>query len=185
MNKWYQPSSRKDLKPIPWLAPDVIERLESLIQPDWEILEHGSGGSTLWFAERAKSVTAFEDDPDWQMIVRSKAPENVTVYSAVDGVSLTFNNFDLCLIDGEPVRHRVRWIEDAVQLVKPGGWVVLDNANRPEYAEERKALHALAVEVQTYTNNDPHTLYLVTDFCRMPEAELEAKPKRRSKKASK
>jgi predicted O-methyltransferase YrrM len=176
MNKWYQPSSRKDLKPIPWLAPDVIERLESLIQPDWEILEHGSGGSTLWFAERAKSVTAIEIDPDWQMVVKSKAPENVTI----DSICKADKKCDLLLIDGEPVKTRAMWIDMAPNLVKPGGWVVLDNANRPEYAEERKALHALAAEVQTYTNNDPHTLYLVTDFCRMPEAE--AKPKRRDKK---
>jgi hypothetical protein len=83
-------------------------------------------------------------------------------------------------------------------MVKPGGWVVLDNANRPEYAAERAELEKRTVEYQRFNSNEGGTLYLVTEFFRMPEAvkgtsnettftetaPVKPKPKRR-KKASK
>jgi predicted O-methyltransferase YrrM len=184
--KWYQPSPRNKLQPIPWLHPDVIAHLESLIQPDWDILEHGSGGSTLWFAERAKSVTAFESDPDWQAVVKKNAPENVRVVSqgtyrgvvAPDAIE-----YDLLLIDGVPVGERCQWITDAPTLVRPGGWVVLDNCNRPEYAREREALQKIAAEFVTINGNEGQTMYLMTEFYRMPEVVQEKpKAKRKSKK---
>jgi predicted O-methyltransferase YrrM len=181
--KWWQPSPpSSEIKPVPWLSPAVIQHLDNLVQPDWDIIEHGSGGSTLWFAARCKSVTAFEHNPDWQMIVKGQAPENATIYSRNDATSLTFNSFDLCLIDGEPVEDRRRWIEDAVQLVRPGGWVVLDNANRPEYAKERQHLQAYAAEFQTFDGNEGGTKYLVTEFFRMPEVVTE-QPKKETKRA--
>jgi predicted O-methyltransferase YrrM len=183
--KWYQPSPRNKLQPIPWLHPDVIAHLESLIQPDWDIIEHGSGGSTLWFAQRCKSVTAFESDPDWEAIVKKQAPENVRVVSqgtyrgivAPDAIE-----YDFLLIDGEPVKERCQWIEAAPQLVRPGGWVVLDNCNRPEYTREREALQKIAAEFLTINGNEGQTQYLMTEFYRMPEAEQPQKPKRKSKK---
>jgi predicted O-methyltransferase YrrM len=181
--KWYQPSPRNKLQPIPWLHPDVIAHLESLIQPDWEIIEHGSGGSTLWFAQRCKSVTAFESDPDWQEIVRKQAPENAKVLS-VGSFLPSFHHFDMILIDGVPVEKRAEWIRIAPQLVKLGGWVVLDNCNRPEYAREREALQKIAAEVLTINGNEGQTQYLMTEFYRMPEAAQEQpqKPKRKGKK---
>jgi predicted O-methyltransferase YrrM len=172
MNKWWQPSPSKEIKPIPWLAPNVISHLENLIQPDWEIIEHGSGGSTLWLAERAKSVKSVERDPDWRAVVQSKAPENVKVYG--ETYPADFHKLcDLLLIDGEPVELRADWLESAPQIVKPGGWVVLDNANRPEYAAERHALEQIAAEYIRFDGNEGGTRYLVTDFYRMPEAPAE------------
>jgi predicted O-methyltransferase YrrM len=193
--KWWQPSPSKEIKPVPWLAPAVIQHLEGLVQPDWEIIEHGSGGSTLWFAAHCKSVTAFEHNPDWQQIVRDHAPENAKVLS-VGALIPHFHKFDLLLIDGEPVEKRAEWLKLAPELVKPGGWVVLDNANRPEYAAERAEIEKIAAEYQRFNGNEGGTLYLVTDFYRMPEASsgtsnettftetAPVKPKRR-KKASK
>jgi predicted O-methyltransferase YrrM len=178
--KWYQPSPRNKLQPIPWLHSDVIAHLESLIQPDWEIIEHGSGGSTLWFAQRCKSVTAIENDPDWQEIVKKQSPENVTMVSVLQA----FQPCDLLLIDGVPVGDRAKWIEAAPTIVKPGGWVVLDNCNRPEYAKERKHLQTYAAEFLTINGNEGQTQYLMTEFYRMPEVvqEQPQKPKRKSKK---
>jgi predicted O-methyltransferase YrrM len=172
---WYQPRrSGEQLQAVPWLAPKVIQHLENLIQPDWEVIEHGSGGSTLWFAERCSSVTAFEHDPDWQAIVKRQAPENVNVVSGSTATKLQtitvemLTGFDLCLIDGEPVGDRAKWLKAAPTLVKPGGWVVLDNANRPEYEAERKHMQAYADHVETIDANEGGTMFLVTEFYRMP-----------------
>jgi hypothetical protein len=190
--KWWQPSPSKEVKPVPWLAPAVIQHLENLVQPDWDIIEHGSGGSTLWFAAHCKHVTAFEDKPEWREIVAKVAPENAVIHldPMADVIIRTGTKVDLLLIDGEPVEQRVVWLKAAPQIVKPGGWVVLDNANRPEYAKERLHLTTYAAEYVVFNGNEGGTLYLVTEFFRMPEAvteqpvEEKPKPKRR-KKASK
>jgi predicted O-methyltransferase YrrM len=179
--KWWQPSPpSSEIKPVPWLSPAVIQHLENLVQPDWDIIEHGSGGSTLWFAARVKSVKSVERDADWRAIVQSKAPENVKVYG--ETYPADFSDCDMLLIDGEPVELRADWIRSAPQIVRPGGWVVLDNANRPEYAKERLHLQAYAAEFQTFDGNEGGTKYLVTEFFRMPEAVIE-QPKKETKRA--
>lgn len=166
MSRWWEPSPSSAIKPIPWLAPKVIQYLENIIQPDFEVLEHGSGGSTLWFAERCKWVTSFENNPDWIEIVSEKAPGNVTL-TDMKAFILSRSNCDLLLIDGEPVEARADWLTQAPTFVKPGGWVVLDNANRPEYAAEREALRQYADLVETFDSNEGVTKYLVTDFWKM------------------
>jgi predicted O-methyltransferase YrrM len=182
--RWWQPSPSREIKPVPWLSPDVIQHLENLIQPDWEIIEHGSGGSTLWFAERCKSVMAFEGDPDWeQQVEKLVSPQKAAVVSGFPNPQIG-PQYDLCLIDGEPVEDRARWIGAAPNLVRPGGWVVLDNANRPEYKAERKHLQEIAAEFQTFDGNEMGTLYLVTEFYHMPEAEQPKKEKKVKRGAS-
>lgn len=39
--------------PLPWFRSNVIPVIEQLLEPDWQIVERGSGNSTRWFAERA------------------------------------------------------------------------------------------------------------------------------------
>jgi hypothetical protein len=49
----------------PWLSSEVLEFLERHVQPDHRVFEWGSGGSTIFFAERAKQVVSVENWPDW------------------------------------------------------------------------------------------------------------------------
>jgi len=72
--------------------------------------------------------------------------------------------YDLLLIDGEPVEDRGEWIQAAPFIVKPGGWVVLDNANRPEYVAEREWLQGKASLVFTSKLQGKH---LVTEFYKL------------------
>jgi predicted O-methyltransferase YrrM len=166
---WYVARKPEELEATPWLAPKVVQYLENLIKPDWEIIEHGSGGSTLWFAQRAKCVRAFENNRKWREIVAKQAPTNAVVSDLPRGVAMGLPKVDMLLIDGEPVEDRRWWIEFSIEIVHPGGWVVLDNANRPEYTKERKHLQTYAAEVVTFDVNEGGTQYLVTEFYRMPE----------------
>lgn len=163
---WWKPSKPNEIKPIPWLAPRVIKHLESLLTPEMNVIEHGSGGSTLWFAERCKCVMAFENDSDWERQVEIEAsPRKVAVVSGFPNPQIG-PQYDLLLIDGEPIEDRKAWINVAPALVKPGGWVVLDNANRPEYATERKWLQGIVESYKTFDCNEG-TAYLVTEFYKM------------------
>jgi predicted O-methyltransferase YrrM len=130
------------------------------------VIEHGSGGSTLWFAARVKSVTSIEASAGWRPIITERAPANTRIIngSSPGDAPRGGRKYDLLLIDGEPLEARAGWLDEAHKLVKPGGWVVLDNANRPEYAYNRAAFAARALPVRRFDGNVPGSLYLVTEF---------------------
>jgi len=164
---WWAPRSPDEIVPVPWLHASAISYLEEIMRPDFRVLEHGAGGSTLWFAERAESVVTVEHDPAWREAIRNWAPSNVTLLTALDH---TLGQFDLFFIDGEH-EQRARCLEQAYKIVKPGGWVVLDNANRPEYVDEREAFAEHAVRVRYFDNNIPRSKYFVTEFWRCRASE--------------
>jgi predicted O-methyltransferase YrrM len=166
-SKWWNKAKAPvgEIQPEPWLHPSVIGFLESLLEPDFRILEHGSGGSTLWFASRVGRVVSVESDRDWYEKVKSLArPNTRLILWDQDTLPRITGRFDLLLIDGEPVEDRALYLDAAEKLVKPGGIVVLDNANRPEYAAARARLGRRAKSLGTFDHNEPETLYLVTDF---------------------
>lgn len=159
---WYNKSTPEQIQATPWLHPGAIAYLESLLTPKMETIEHGGGGSTLWLASRVKTVTTYENDPDWARVIRSQAPANVTLKTS----ERVEQPFDLLLIDGEPIEERCIWLDAARKIIKAGGWVVLDNANRPEYASERRELVKHFDLIHTVDGNDTGTRYLVTEFYR-------------------
>ena len=165
-DQWFIPRRPTEIEPYPWLSDEATQYLENLLTPDMEVLEFGAGGSTLWFASRVKHVTSFEHDPDWQYVVKKNAPENVTL-TDMKAYVLSHANCDLLFIDGEPVNERADWLQKANELVKPGGYVVLDNANRPEYKKEREefAKHAkLLHTIDSNAHGKVNTEFLVTEF---------------------
>lgn len=169
MSKWYLPSSPGQIKPIPWLAPEAISYLENIITPETRVIEHGSGGSTLWFAERCKFIAAYEDDLDWCKAVSDILKGKTNVYVSPRGdppiATTPYLSWDVMLIDGEPVNIRAEWLKWAHEFVKPSGWIVLDNANRPEYKREREGLQEFAELVHTVNSNkSAGFMYLVTEF---------------------
>src|ERR1043165_4945404 len=68
---------------IPWFSYAAIDFLEDFIKPHMSVFEYGSGGSTLFFARRAKSVWSIEDNPRWFDLVsrrvQEKGARNVTL----------------------------------------------------------------------------------------------------------
>jgi predicted O-methyltransferase YrrM len=158
--KWYHPS--RTLPDKPWLHPDAIAYLESILQPDFRVCEFGGGGSTMWLSKRVKHVTTCEPDEEWFSILLTSVPDNVGVFFTGEPY---VDDFDLVFIDGEPVERRARWIQYAPLISNT--WIVLDNANRPEYAKEREGLKEYAELIETINSNEPGTLYLVTEFWRV------------------
>jgi predicted O-methyltransferase YrrM len=156
MNAWYKPSSPSDIVPRPWLSDAAIDYLQSLLRSNMIVAEFGGGGSTLWFANRVKHVYTCESDSDWERAIKAIAPDNVTLVNP-----LPVMPYDLLLIDGEPVEDRAQWIILAPQIVRAGGYVVLDNANRPEYENARLNFQSLATLLYTSPLEGAH---LVTEF---------------------
>lgn len=137
----------------PWLTRDAILFLEELLDGTQRVLEYGSGGSTLWYGRRAKRVESIEHDNTWASTVSRAILEgnhfNVCLYHIPNtddyetysrfGRELAKRDgpFDLVVVDG---RGRVKCVKASAELVKPGGYLVLDNAERPNYAEAHRFL---------------------------------------------
>jgi len=126
----------------PWWLYAAIDQIGDAIQPDWEMFEWGSGGSTLWFAQRARFVTSYEHDLAWCNKTMGELAQyglsnaiveyqpNLDVYA--EAILDYAEPFDLISVDG---RNRAGCLCCAVGMVKPGGYLVLDNSEREQYQD--------------------------------------------------
>jgi predicted O-methyltransferase YrrM len=130
----------------PWMVPAAIGWLRRRIRSDWSILELGSGRSTVWFARRAGRVLSFEDDEQWYAQTRRRLSElglgNVDLkMRKVEALPrevevLPDNAFDLVVVDflESPEVTRIDALKPAMTRVRPGGYLLLDDSDRPGYA---------------------------------------------------
>jgi predicted O-methyltransferase YrrM len=130
----------------PWLTADAISILSTLLRKTDDGLEYGSGRSTLWFAKRTRSLISIEDSPEWYARVTKSIQDqgiNNVVYKFVrterglpdDPGRKTYvladseiapGSFDYVLVDGY---CRDECAMRAVEVLKPGGILIIDNAN--------------------------------------------------------
>lgn len=124
----------------PWLTPQAVRFLEGWLQPTDKMLEFGSGRSTLWFADRVDTIVSVEHQSEWydrvQEMIRQQGRQNVIyLKKALEGdpseyplVARQFedNNLDVVLVDG---RLRDICTMESIGKLKPGGLLVLDNAD--------------------------------------------------------
>lgn len=132
----------------PWLSEAAIRFLEAWLRPTDVGIEWGSGRSTVWFAGRVGRLTSVENDPQWH--------QNVSGMLAAKGVSNVVDSRHVACDLGEqdePVSHpfaevanefadrsldfamvdgmiRESCMRAALPKIKPGGLLILDNANR-------------------------------------------------------
>ena len=129
----------------PWLTREAIGLLDRLLRPTDVAAEFGSGRSTPWIARRVAKLTSVEDNAEWFRIVTDKLKaagrDNVDYLhrprdvADVDGAKSAYvrvlvdfagNSLDFVLVDGIYRNHcAVR----AIDAVKPGGLLVVDNVN--------------------------------------------------------
>lgn len=132
----------------PWIVPAAIGWLRRRMRRSWRVLELGSGRSTAWFARRAGHVLSFEDNPFWFEETRKRlAAEHIAnvelrelpIDSFVPEIGrLGDAAFDLVVVDflesPDTGADRVAAVRAAREQVKPGGLLLLDDSDRPDYA---------------------------------------------------
>ena len=123
--------------------------MEKIIRKDMEVFEFGSGGSSIFLAERAASVTAVEDEQRWAGAVHKEAQKrnlkNLEVlfspYNFFEGKefeasaylnTLNGRGYDLIVVDGkeEGVQVRDRCFWRAEEFIRKGGVIVVDDSYR-------------------------------------------------------
>lgn len=133
INLWRVQRSHPD---YPWLTRQAISILETCLKPSDTGLEWGSGRSTVRFARRISKLVSIENDPAWYSRVQGMVSmlPNVDLrllpeQAAYVGVTDEFpdRSFDFILVDGMLARDECA--HRALRLLRPGGLLVLDNAN--------------------------------------------------------
>jgi hypothetical protein len=122
----------RNSQPIPWFTYPAIEFLNQLDLSDKTVFEYGSGNSTIFWAQRCRSVVAVEDNEQWYKKIAKLLPSRVDyrfVPKREDYISAISHcpfDFDLIAIDGS---HRYECAEAARYKLKNDGFVILDNSD--------------------------------------------------------
>jgi hypothetical protein len=125
-------------KPVPFYTYGAISFLAPRIDRTMSVFEYGSGYSTLWWAERAKSVTACEHHEGWLERMKTMVPANVsllhqplTTNGAYSKQATAFQS-DIIVVDG---RDRVNCAKNCLSGLTERGVVIWDNSDRDRYQE--------------------------------------------------
>ena len=136
----------------PWIVPAAIGWLGRRIRADWSVLELGSGRSTPWYARRAGRVLSFEDNAYWagetrqRLVTAGLENAELRVIEVEEFpaqiAALPEASFDLVVMDflESPGVTRMDALRPARALVRPGGLLLLDDSDRPGYAEAYELL---------------------------------------------
>ncbi|MES2454366.1 MAG: FkbM family methyltransferase [Bacteroidota bacterium] len=150
----------QDGKPIAWVTYSFIDFIKERISKELDIFEFGSGNSTIFYAELAKSVYSVEHDQEWfsksaqinlpnvNMIHCELKPGGDYCKSAVH----TGRKFHMIIVDG---RDRVNCCKQALHALTENGVVVLDDSERPDYAEAKAFFKAQGFKHLPFTGMAP------------------------------
>lgn len=129
--------------------------LESFLNKKKTVLEWGSGGSSIFIAQRVKELHSIESDLFWFNEVKAKLPDNSFIYHVAknseeapghDGTLANYYNyvnyansinkkFDVIFIDG---RARVECAKVAVNLLKKDGVILMHDYAHPKEQYRRR-----------------------------------------------
>lgn len=141
----------------PWLVIESIDFLEKNISSNHIGFEFGSGSSTFWFSKISKKIYSVESDQDWYNNVLEKIKENsienidascikcemLPIWDKDTEIGDEYDDyskkiidsgidFDYVLVDGVA---RSLCILSSIKKIKPGGFLIIDNSERPAYWE--------------------------------------------------
>jgi len=116
----------------------VLDFMDSKITPSSYVLEFGAGWSSLWFAERCRRLVSVESSEEWAHKVNVALTETYHVARCsvrmMDDPRPLEVEADLVLVDSE---EHLRYLHAIAgwRLLKGGGWLVFDDAQRVRHAE--------------------------------------------------
>lgn len=116
-------------QPIPWFNYPSIEFIRQFDLKSKTVFEWGSGNSSLFFADRCKSILSIESDAQWYNFVKTNLRPNQTVKLITDSnqyAAAMTQPYDIVIIDGNIRRE---CINRSMDLLRKAELIILDNAN--------------------------------------------------------
>lgn len=123
---------------VPWYTYAAIHFLSGRDLSGLKIFEFGSGGSTIWWANKAEYVWSVEHDAGWVAEMMPKLPANTSYFHREDSedgpyarmAAETGERFDIIVNDG---RDRINVMRRSIDTLTERGVVIWDNADRGSY----------------------------------------------------
>ena len=165
----------------PELLPVAQVAMERILSTGGRVLEFGSGHSTIWLAELGVDVHTVETRSSWKGAVEGWLEErglSATIHLCKPGESheparhYPDGSFYLVFVDGHQP-DRFACAVAAKDKVRPGGWMVLDDAQRPGLKGVPKLLTGWhrTVVFGVHHRKSGISRPVETDFYRRPRAE--------------
>lgn len=145
----------KSKRALPWYTYPCIDFLRFSSFEGCDILEFGGGQSTLFWAERARSVCTFEGDPTWYSDLKSKVPDNVflklismvspatTCDEIRDTLQTRQKEFDVIIVDG---LYRSEITPLTVDYLASDGMIIVDDSEGYDSFEGLKETSLMRVD---------------------------------------
>jgi hypothetical protein len=139
--------------PLPWFTYPAIEFLAQFDLSALRVFEYGAGNSTLYWSARCAEVVSVESDPAWHQYLVAQLAPNVRlalVPSPAAYVACLEQEalFDVIVVDG---LERLACCREAPARLKPGGLIILDNADwHPGAAAVLRQAGLLQVDMQGF-----------------------------------
>lgn len=133
----------KNGNPIPWWTYSFIDFITPRLKNDFDVFEYGCGNSTIWLAERVKSIKSVENNNGWFKLISQKLPANAeVVYRQLENgytkeVTQSRKKYHIIIIDG---RERVESAKNSIEYLQENGVIIFDNSDRGQYTEALQLL---------------------------------------------
>jgi predicted O-methyltransferase YrrM len=143
---------------LPWYTKSFLDELVTWDLKDKIVFEYGCGASSLWWASRCKSMAGVEYNIGYANAVNKEVSQRYVRYSRswpvawftfkglyINHVRTVSQSSDIIIIDGDPVEWRDNCVKPALDCLKPGGKLIIDNWMQPSVwvpSEETRALLA-------------------------------------------
>lgn len=167
-------------QPIPWFTYPAIEYLKQLDLSGKKVLEWGAGYSSRFFAARCANIISIESNPDWIKELIPHKLGNQTILLAISkeeylGLALKQQKkFDVIIVDDQ---WRDECLTVAMELLKEGGLIILDNSDRHPAICEKLRGRYIQVDMHGFGPINPYTWTTTLFFCRKFDFKpLDAQP---------
>lgn len=145
---------------IPLFTYPCLEYLQQFDLREKRVFEWGSGASTLYWMQRAKTVTSIENNRQWFETMSGMKNDKVRlVFDESDQFPFRIRKesgqFDVIVIDSYGYRYDCA--AEAVKKLAPGGMIILDNADwHPSSAALLKMSDLIQVDFSGFKVTENH-----------------------------
>lgn len=124
------------IKKEPWMRAeyreDYLDYLDELLTLDSDVIEFGSGGSSLYIARKVRSLEVYESDEIWYKVmleeIRKEYIANITIFLDPDyskDLSGIKPRFDVAWVEVWNQPEFGKCLESAMKCLRPGGVLIL------------------------------------------------------------
>jgi predicted O-methyltransferase YrrM len=112
---------------FPWYTHPFLKLLNSWNVSNWKVFEYGGGDSTLWWRNKCREIISIDSNLEWSTNIGAKFINNKDLFINSPLDYIKDEKFDCVIIDCEPVSWRDECTPAALNSLKDGGILIIDN----------------------------------------------------------